>query len=99
MEEDEPQYQLRTKRRSKLKVQIMVKDLAKRAGIDNPYQLQKILDVSYPTAARLFDGSSEAVYMETIGLLCEVLNCEPGDLFIRTPRTTSTPTSPEESAS
>lgn len=99
MAEDEPEHPFRTKRRSKLKVRIMVKDLAKRVGIDNPYQLQKILDVSYPTAARLFDGSSEAVYMETVSLLCEVLNCEPGDLFIRTPRTESTPASPEESAS
>lgn len=99
MPDEEPKRQFRTKRISKLEVRIVVKDLAQRVGITNPYQLHKILDVSYPTAERLFEGTSVSVYMDTIALLCEVLECEPGDLFIRTPRTGSTSASPEESSS
>ena len=46
------------------------------------YWLVKVLESNYETVNRLCDNASSAIYLETIEKLCNVLECEPNDLFV-----------------
>lgn len=46
-----------------------------------PYWLSKQTGISYPNVAKMVKGKSRAVHLETIEILCQVLDCTPNDLF------------------
>lgn len=46
------------------------------------YWLVKNLESNYETVNRLCDNASAAIYLETIEKLCDVLECDPNDLFL-----------------
>jgi len=46
------------------------------------YWLVKAMGSNYETINRLCDNASSAIYLETIEKLCNVLECEPNDLFM-----------------
>ena len=46
------------------------------------YWLAKETGMSYPNIAKLVDGKTLAVRLETIEALCQVLECTPNDLFL-----------------
>ena len=48
-----------------------VAEVAKKAGI------------SYEAINRLYDATSKRMDFDTLDKLCEVLDCQPGDLFVR----------------
>ena len=45
------------------------------------YWLAKQMGMSYPTITKIVSGESRAVHLETIEVLCQVLECTPNDLF------------------
>ena len=45
------------------------------------YWLSKQTGMSYPNITKLVKGESGAVHLETIEILCQVLDCTPNDLF------------------
>lgn len=46
------------------------------------YWLAKETGMSYPNVAKLVDGKTLAVRLETIEALCQALECTPNDLFL-----------------
>ena len=46
------------------------------------YWLAKQMGMSYPNVTKMVSGKSRAVHLETIEILCQVLECTPNDLFI-----------------
>lgn len=47
------------------------------------YRLAKDTDISYTTLHKLSNGRTESVDFRVLDLICERLNCQPGDVFIR----------------
>lgn len=45
------------------------------------YWLAKQMGMSYPCITKIVNGKSRAVHLETIEVLCQVLECTPNDLF------------------
>lgn len=58
-------------------------ELFAREGINNPYQLQVRLGITYTGAKRLFDKSQgeHCMTLNTINKICTAFNCAPGDLY------------------
>ena len=46
------------------------------------YWLAKQMGMSYPNVTKMVSVKSRAVHLETIEILCQVLECTPNDLFI-----------------
>lgn len=46
------------------------------------YWLAKQMGMSYPNVTKMVSGKSRAVHLETIEILCQVLEYTPNDLFI-----------------
>ena len=44
--------------------------------------MAKQMGMSYPNVTKMVSGKSRAVHLETIEILCQVLECTPNDLFI-----------------
>ncbi len=67
-----------------MEVKFDVQTVALGRGIMTAYQLQKALD-SYPSeAAKLWNGQVKQVSLVMLKRLCEALQCEPGELFVKT---------------
>ncbi len=64
-------------------VKLRIQEMAIKRGITTAYQLQKAMDVHPGMAARLWKEETEMIALKTIDSLCEVLDCEPGDLIVR----------------
>lgn len=57
--------------------------MAESHGLTTAYQLQKNAGLSSSMAARLWKDEVEMIALSTIDSLCDALECEPGDLFVR----------------
>jgi putative transcriptional regulator len=66
-----------------MKTQTKIRQLAESRGLTTAYQLQKNAGLSSSMAARLWRDEVEMIALTTIDALCDVLECEPGDLFVR----------------
>ncbi|MDQ3816452.1 MAG: helix-turn-helix transcriptional regulator [Acidobacteriota bacterium] len=66
-----------------MKLQVRIKEVAQSRGIKTAYQLQKAVGLSPSNAAKIFRNDIVQISIETMGKLCEVLNCEPSDLFVK----------------
>lgn len=64
-----------------MKIKVKIKEIAQSKGIKNPYQLQKKAHLSPTNARNLFNNEITLISIETLGKLCEALDCEPNDLF------------------
>lgn len=62
-------------------IKIKVAEESTKRGIVNAYQLQKAMESSPAMAARLWRGDFKMIGISTLNKLCEVLNCQPGQLF------------------
>ncbi len=65
-----------------MKLKVNIRQIAESRGINNPYQLQKKVNLSPSNAAKLFKNNIVQISVITLGKLCEVLDCTPNDLFI-----------------
>lgn len=63
-------------------IKINIKEIAKKNGIKTAYQLQKKVNLSPSNASRLFNGNFKQISINTLGKLCDVLDCEPNDLLV-----------------
>jgi len=73
-----------------MKFQLNIRAVALKRGISNPYQLQIRAALSPSNASRLFNHEVSQISLETLGKLCEALDCKPNNLFkkvrVRSPR-------------
>ena len=65
-----------------MKLKVNIRQVAESRGINNPYQLQKKADLSPSNAAKLYNNNIVQISVETLGKLCEALDCTPNDLFL-----------------
>jgi DNA-binding Xre family transcriptional regulator len=66
-----------------MKLKIRIREVAQSRGIKTAYQLQKRAGIQPSTAARLYRNDVTQVTLDTLGKLCEALDCHAGDLFVR----------------
>ena len=65
-----------------MKITLNVRAIAIKRGIKTPYQLTKATGLSPSNASKLFNGSSLMISLDTLGKLCEALNCTPNDILL-----------------
>ncbi|MDT7543618.1 MAG: Cro/C1-type DNA-binding domain [Acidobacteriota bacterium] len=65
-----------------MKLKVKIHEVAKSRGIKNPYQLQKLAELSPSNAVNLYTNNIVQISVETLSTLCTVLNCTPNDLFV-----------------
>lgn len=46
------------------------------------YWLYKQMGMSYQNFSRMLNGETRSIKFSNLELLCNVLDCEPGDLFV-----------------
>jgi DNA-binding Xre family transcriptional regulator len=66
-----------------MKLKIRIREVAISRGIKTAYQLQKRAGLQPSTAARLYKNDVTQITLDTLGKLCEALDCHAGDLFVR----------------
>ncbi len=71
-------------------MKINIAAIAMRNGLINAYALQKALNCSPTLAGRLWKGNFKQIGVATLESLCDLFNCQPSDLLVYTPRSSST---------
>ena len=66
-----------------MKLRIKIREVAQSLDIKTAYQLQKRANLQPSTAARLFRNEVKQITLETLQKLCEALDCDASDLFVR----------------
>lgn len=64
-------------------VEVRIKERCLARGVTTAYQLQKAAQLAPSTASRLFNNDVTHVTMDTLGKLCDALDCDAGVLFPR----------------
>jgi DNA-binding Xre family transcriptional regulator len=64
-------------------VRLNVSEASQARGVENPFQLSKQAKIGYALAHKLWNAQSSQVSLATMAKLCDVLDCEPGDLLVR----------------
>lgn len=62
---------------------INIKDKLKEKGM-NRNQFAKAMQIGYPAACKLYDGSTTRIDFETLETMCRVLECTPNDIIVST---------------
>jgi putative transcriptional regulator len=65
-------------------VELKIKEVAEQRGINNPFTLSQVSGLAYASCHRIWNGQPAMIGLDTIDRLCEALNCEPGDILVRT---------------
>ncbi len=65
-----------------MKLEIKIREIAESRNIKTAYQLQKKAELSPSNAAKLYKNDIVQISIKTLGKLCEVLECNPNDLFV-----------------
>ncbi len=65
-----------------MKIEVNIKKIANSWGIKTAYQLQKKVKLSPSNASRLYNAQVKQISLDTLGKLCEALECELGDMFV-----------------
>lgn len=63
-------------------IEIKVRQIAESRGIRTSYQLLNLLGVKPAVAMRLWRNQIKQFNLETMLIVCEKLNCQPGDLLV-----------------
>lgn len=48
----------------------------------NKNQFAKLVQIGYPAACAIYDGTTTRISFETLESICRVLNCTPNDIFV-----------------
>lgn len=48
----------------------------------NKNQFSKLMQIGYPAACALYDGTTTRISFDTLENICKVLNCTPNDILI-----------------
>jgi len=77
-----------------MKLKVRIREVAKSRGLTTAYQLQKLTGLAPSNAAKIYNNDIVQISVATLSKLCDVLDCEPSDLFVRSKpvsRSTSRP--------
>ena len=66
-----------------MKLKVRIHEVARSRGLTTPYQLQKLTGLSPTNASKIYNNDIVQISIETLGKLCDALDCEPSDLFVR----------------
>jgi DNA-binding Xre family transcriptional regulator len=62
-------------------VKLMVREVAEKKGISNPFALAKETGLNYAACYKMWNGSQGRFDLKTLARLCEVFGVKPGQLF------------------
>lgn len=62
-------------------LRINIKNKLDEKGL-NKNQFAKLMQIGYPAACALYDGTTTRISFETLENLCKVLDCSPNDILI-----------------
>ena len=65
-------------------VELKIREVAEGKGISNPFALSQATGLAYATCHNIWNGQPGMIGLDTLDRLCEALDCEPGDLLVRT---------------
>ena len=69
-------------------VELRVKEVAERKGINNPFSLSKESGIAYANCYKIWNGQQTMIGLDTLDRLCDALGCEPGDILVKVPEST-----------
>ncbi|HEX8351952.1 MAG TPA: helix-turn-helix transcriptional regulator [Pyrinomonadaceae bacterium] len=67
-----------------MKIKMRIRERCAAQGIVNAHQLAEKAGLTAPTAYRAFNNDIKQLTLATLEKLCTALDCEPGDLLVRT---------------
>jgi len=68
-------------------VELRIREVAEGKGINNPLTLSQVSGLGYATCHRIWNDPPAMIHLDTLDRLCGALDCEPGDLLVRTAST------------
>ena len=63
-------------------IQLQIKELLKKQK-KTKYWFVKNMEGGYQSLSHLMDNKTIAIHFETLEKICDVLQCEPGDVIVR----------------
>ena len=64
-------------------VELRLREVAERKGINNPLALSKESGVAYANCYKIWNNQQKMIGLDTLDRLCAALGCEPGDVLVR----------------
>ena len=61
-------------------LKINIQDKLKEKGL-NKNQFAKLMQIGYPAACALYDGTTTRISFDTLENICKVLNCSPVEIL------------------
>jgi len=62
-------------------VKLIVKEVAERKGVTNPFQLSQKTGLNYAACYKLWHEEQKMVGLKTLAIICQTFNVKPGQLF------------------
>ena len=62
-------------------LKINIKDKLKEKGL-NKNQFAKLMQIGYPAACALYNGSTARISFDTLENICKVLDCSPVEILV-----------------
>lgn len=62
-------------------LKINIKSKLSQKGL-NKNQFAKLMQIGYPAACALYEGTTTRISFDTLENICKVLECTPNDIFI-----------------
>ena len=62
-------------------LKINIQDKLKEKGL-NKNQFAKLMQIGYPAACALYNGTTSKISFDTLENICKVLDCSPSDIFV-----------------
>ena len=62
-------------------LKINIQDKLKEKGL-NKNQFAKLMQICYPAACALYDGSTARISFDTLENICKVLDCSPVEILV-----------------
>ena len=62
-------------------LKINIKSKLSQKGL-NKNQFSKLMQIGYPAACALYEGTTTRISFDTLENICKVLECTPNDIFI-----------------
>jgi DNA-binding Xre family transcriptional regulator len=64
-------------------IELKVREVAERKGINNPLALSKESGIAYANCHKIWNNQQRMIGLDTLDRLCEALGCEPSDILVR----------------
>ena len=62
-------------------LKINIQDKLKEKGL-NKNQFAKLMQIGYPAACALYDGTTTRISFDTLENICKVLDCSPSEILV-----------------